>query len=350
MKLKTPPPPEYVFRYHRWPADGNKLNGVGEANPRRATRVFHWTVGRKPHPFMALDMHFNMISAIGRPIFGWGVMLQRVLNLWQLRRANGPVAKRRTEVSDPKAMAERVKAWARQVDECVVGITRVRDNAIVEGETVPYEYAIVISHPMRREAMLNVPEPVSNYEVLSAYRRVARIAVVLSERIRALGWPAKAYGDTKTGDILHIPLAIGAGLGQLGKHGSMICREYGSNFRLSSVGTDLPLALDEPVDIGIDDLCISCRRCTIDCPPGAINDKKLLVRGIEKWYVDFNKCVPYFAEHGGCAICLEVCPWSEPGRGFKLSETLLAKRSIRSAATVGGRVQSRRNATPAAHY
>jgi epoxyqueuosine reductase len=55
------------------------------------------------------------------------------------------------------------------------------------------------------------------------------------------------------------------------------------------------------------------------------------VRGVKKWYVDFNKCVPYFAEHGGCAICLEVCPWSEPGRGFKLPEMLLAKRDARTA-------------------
>jgi epoxyqueuosine reductase len=58
---------------------------------------------------------------------------------------------------------------------------------------------------------------------------------------------------------MHIPLAIDAGLGELGKHGSMICREYGSNFRLSAVGTDLPLAADQATDIGVDDLCASCR-------------------------------------------------------------------------------------------
>lgn len=335
MMLKPPPPPEYVFRYHQWPADGNKVNGLGEENKRRARRVFHWSVGRKPHPYVSLDMHFNMIGGMGGPLFGWGMMLQRLANLWQLRRSNGPVSQQRLEVSDPAAMAAEIKRMAKEIGECVVGVTRITDKAIVEGEEVPYQYAIVIGHPMHREPMLNVPEPVSAYEVMSAYRRVARIAVVLSERIRAMGWPAKAYGDPKTGDLLAIPLAIDAGLGELGKHGSMINREYGSNFRLSVVGTDLPLALDQPVDIGVDDLCASCRRCTLDCPPDAINDEKQLVRGEKKWYVDFNKCVPYFAEHGGCAICLEVCPWSEPGRGFKLSEMLLGKRATRAARAAG---------------
>ena len=84
---------------------------------------------------------------------------------------------------------------------------------------------------------------------------------------------------------------------------------------------------DEPVDIGVDDLCLSCQRCVIDCPPDAIFDQKQMVRGERKWYVDFDKCIPYFVKTSGCAICIEVCPWSEPGRGPWLSEKLLARRS-----------------------
>jgi len=116
-----------------------------------------------------------------------------------------------------------------------------------------------------------------------------------------------------------------AGLGQLGKHGSLICEEYGSNIRIASVLTDLPLVPDTKTDIGVEDLCLNCQRCTIDCPPDAITDTKQMVRGVEKWYVDFDRCVPYFSITGGCAICIQVCPFSE--NGPKLSQQLLKKRS-----------------------
>ncbi|GMR23694.1 MAG: hypothetical protein BMS9Abin37_2151 [Acidobacteriota bacterium] len=67
--------------------------------------------------------------------------------------------------------------------------------------------------------------------------------------------------------------------------------------------------------------------------PDAIFDDRQLVRGVEKWYVDFDKCIPYFTMTEGCGICVEVCPWSEPGRGVVLSETLLAKRGEGSDVT-----------------
>jgi hypothetical protein len=52
-------------------------------------------------------------------------------------------------------------------------------------------------------------------------------------------------------------------------------------------------------------------------------------RGEQKWYVDFDKCIPYFVKTFGCAICIEVCPWSEPGKGPSLSARVLALRPPR---------------------
>ncbi|MCW5772234.1 MAG: 4Fe-4S dicluster domain-containing protein [Rhodospirillaceae bacterium] len=335
--MKTAPRPyeSLVFRYKRPPLSGNTVNGLGEAEKRRARLVFHWSPGRKPHPWMALDMHFTMVSGIGGPKFGWGSFIERICNMWQLRRADGPVAAQRREISDPAAMAAEIKEVAKRlVGECVVGIAEIPPEAVLEGGSVPYKYAITIGIPMRRAIMVEAPAPRAATEVMRAYRYGGGAAVRLAERIRAMGWPAKAFGETKTTDLLHIPVALKAGIGQLGKHGSMISRDFGSNFRLVSVATDLPLATDAPVDIGVDDLCASCRRCTLDCPAGAISDKKQLVRGERKWYVDFDRCAPYFSETGGCAICIEACPWSEPGRGFKLSDMLLAKRKAKAGAAV----------------
>ena len=328
MKVFDPPDPTPVFRYHTQPLSGNITNGVGETEERPPRRVFHWPFGKEPHAWMALDLHFNFIGGQDGPAFGWGMVWQRLWNLWQTRRADGPVAAKQREVSNPKAMTEEIKKFVSQhFDDSIVGISKIIPTDILEGEKVPHKYVICVGQPMNRDIMVNVPAPVAAEEVMRGYRMVSKQAVKLSAYIRKMGWPAKAFADPKAGALLHIPPAIRSGLGQLGKHGSIITKEYGSNVRFAAVTTDLPLVVDAPVDIGVDDLCLTCRRCTLDCPPQAINDSKLMVRGQEKWYVDFDKCVPYFAENGGCAICIEVCPWSEPGRGLKLSDQLLAKRT-----------------------
>ena len=332
MKAQARPYGSLVFRYRKPPLSGNATNGLGDAEAKPARLVFHWSPGRKPHPWMALDLHFTMVSGLGGPVFGWGSFIQRLRMMWALRRSLGPVAPVRREVNDAAAMAQEIKALARRfAGDCIVGIAAIGPDAVLEGGNVPYAFAICIGIPMNRALMVEAPAPRAGTEVMRTYRRGAEAAVKLAERIRAMGWPAKAFGETKTTDLLHIPAALQAGLGQLGKHGSMISRAFGSNFRLVAVATDLPLAADAPLDIGVEDLCAGCRRCTLDCPAGAISDKKQLVRGVEKWYVDFDKCAPYFAETAGCAICIEVCPWSEPGRGVKLSDMLLAKRGAKTA-------------------
>lgn len=334
MRPLDPPPPEPVFRYRNPPRSGNEINGLGETAWRKPHKVFHRVPygdpKKEPFEWRALDLHFNLVMGAGKPLQGFRAVRHVLLNRWNLRRANGHVAKTRREVADPAAMAEELRAWlTKRYPDAIVGFAGVDEDASYQGETLPGKYAICIGMPMDRETMVAAPQIRATVEVMRIYRRVAAAAVDLSEHIRSLGWPAKAYGDTKSTEILQIPLAIKAGLGELGKHGSMICKEYGSNFRLASVITEIPVALDAPVDIGVDDFCMNCRRCTAECPPDAIFDTKQTVRGVDKWYVDFDKCIPYFAENGGCAICLEVCPWSEPGRGDGMSAKMLARRARR---------------------
>lgn len=320
MKLHDVPPAEWVPRYREPPPSGNEINGLGVSEPMRARRVFH-AVERADFPWRALNFFFLLNNTIG-------IMKEALRYRWRLRRSAGPVAKRRVPVPDPAALAVAVKDRARALGAGVVGIAELDpDQDLYDDVDLPYRYGIVIGVPMRREEMEHVPHARAGREVQRVYGEVARVAIDLAAHIRSLGWPAKAYADPRSTDLLQIPLAIRAGIGQLGKHGSMIAQEYGSNFRLSSVVTDLPLAVDAPVDIGVEDLCATCRRCTLDCPPAAILDEKQWVRGVHRWYVDFDRCAPYFSITYGCGICIEVCPWSEPGRGPKLSATLLAKRN-----------------------
>lgn len=325
MKLHDVPSAALVPAYRTPPQSGDDINGLNLREPVRPKRVFH-TPGRPNFAWAAMNNFFLMNSSLG-------VLLRQMRVRWLLRRSAGPVAKPRVEVADPAAMAAQIKAKAKAFGAGTVGIAEFSDADLYDDVDFPYRYGICIAIPMQREDLVEVPHSRAGIGVQNGYYAVAKTAIRLAEYIRSLGWPALAYCDPRSTDILQIPLAVRAGLGQLGKHGSMICTEYGSNFRLSSVATNLPLALDAPVDIGVDDLCMNCRRCTTDCPPAAIFEDKQWVRGVERWYVSFDKCVPYFSITEGCAICIEVCPWSEPGRGPKLSRTLLAKRRKAAAPT-----------------
>ncbi len=318
MKIRDVPPAEYAFGYRVPPRSGNEINGHGEREPRRATQVFHNADATKPIDWQGLDDFFMCVNP-------WQVVRHRLLNKFELRRERGPVARRVVD-EGPEANAAFVKAAARAAGASLVGIAEIRETDVFEGREAPHRTAVCIGLPMVREEMAHAAHPRGAAEVMRTYRRIGLIAMRLGREIRRRGFPAKAYGDPNATDILHIPLAIRAGLGQLGKHGSMISREHGSNFRLAAVLTDMPLALDGPQDIGVDDICVTCRRCVIDCPPDAIYEEKQWIRGERRWYVDFDKCVPYFTKTYGCAICIEVCPWSEPGQGQTLSDLMLAKR------------------------
>ena len=311
------PSPDPGFHYRHQPRSGNDINGLGESEPRRAVQVFHGS-GARELEWRKMELFFALINP-------FRVYWLNLVNRWMLRRADGPVARSRRPVEDPVAMAEEVKGLARQAGAGEVGVTAVTDEALYQGVTTDLPNAIVVLMPMDPDEMAYVTTNRAGAETMRAYMEITRTVISLAEQIRAMGWRARAYGEAA--DLLHIPLAIQAGLGQLGKHGSLICREYGSSMRIATVLTDLPLAPDGPEDIAVDDLCLGCRRCTLDCPVDAIADRKQMVRGVEKWYVDFDKCAPYFTATVGCGICIEVCPWTLPGRGPELSAKLLARRS-----------------------
>ncbi len=325
MRPKDPPPPTSIVSHYRNPPEsGNVINGLGEDKKRRATPVFHSTGrggDRKPLAWEAMDTYFNLVASPG-------CLWQVICTLWQRRGYVGPQATERIAVDDPEQMSAAIKEKALELGAGTAGVSEIDSQALYDGYPAPpFRYAISLGFPMDREEMEHVPQHRAALEVMRTYGRAGKVAIELAAHIRSLGWPARAYADGE--DVLQIPMALKAGLGQLGKHGSMISEKFGSNFRLAAVMTDIPLALDSPVDIGVDDLCLTCRRCTKDCPPDAIQDTKQLVRGVEKWYVDFDKCIPYFSNTEGCGICIEVCPWSKPGRGPSLSQTLLSKRANR---------------------
>jgi len=149
-------------------------------------------------------------------------------------------------------------------------------------------------------------------DVGDQYARGTRASFALANWIRARGYKAQAWPGPMASALLLIPPAIAAGLGELGKHGSLISPQFGTGVRLAGVTTDMPLVATGPTRFGADEFCATCQVCTNSCPPGAIIQHKQMVRGVERWYVDFDKCIPFFAENASCGICIATCPWTRP--------------------------------------
>ncbi len=228
---------------------------------------------------------------------------------------------------DPEEAAARVKSVARYLGADLVGVG-------------PLNSAFVYSHTGRtfygqgwgEEIHLDHPFAVSlgvamDYDLLRrfapgfpvslesglAYARGAVMAVQLAGYIRRLGYSARAH-HLRDNQVLMVPVAVDAGLGELGRSGVLLTREFGSSLRLATVTTDLPMALDDPVELGVQEFCLRCQMCALACPAGAIpKGDKTARRGVKRWKLAAGRCYHYWRQVGSdCALCLVACPWSQP--------------------------------------
>ena len=299
---------------------GNTINGRGETDKRQPSPIY-WHPPRRKHPWAAVQTWMLQKSSREVPV------IAEMNTTLGGRGSKERAPKAETQQQDtPENWAARVKAFARTNEADLVGITRVQQNWVYDGYDVGARWVIILGVRMDYDELAAAPEPDSVIEVMAAYNRGTRGSRALTDWILKQGYDAEAEGGPIAGKITMIPAAIECGFGELGKHGSIINREFGSSFRLACVLTDLPLTADAPVIFGADDFCTSCKLCEKACPPDAIEPAKQWVRGEHKWYIDFDKCVPYFNETYGCGICIAVCPWSRPGIAPRLAEKMTRKR------------------------
>ncbi|GIS71288.1 MAG: hypothetical protein CM1200mP10_08650 [Candidatus Neomarinimicrobiota bacterium] len=93
-----------------------------------------------------------------------------------------------------------------------------------------------------------VPSALSGTATGVGYSRDVTTLLALAQYIRNLGYQAYAsMNDT----ALSIPMAIQAGLGEYGRHGLLITKEFGPRVRIGKIFTDLPLAHDKPIQFGV---------------------------------------------------------------------------------------------------
>lgn len=248
----------------------------------------------------------------------------------QYPRCDGPVASERHLFTSPKHAADHLKQKATEFGGDIVGICAIEPTDVYRGRTVTHKYAIAIGQRMRWRAFQVVPSEDSAIECLRVYFSLGETVIALAAYLRSLGYPCKVehpIGDT---DLLHIPIGLKAGFGELGRHGSIINPKLGPLFRMGSVQTSLELATDHPIDAGIAKFCDTCRACRKYCPANAIPDHRSPEAGTDhlgndRYMVDTGRCFPYFAKHYYCSICLPVCVYQhkEWARDFEGFETRL---------------------------
>jgi Pyruvate/2-oxoacid:ferredoxin oxidoreductase delta subunit len=301
---------------------GNPINGLGETEPRKASPFF-WHPPDQ-HPYGDLQVVARTSS---RKCPGSAEVFVSAYTHPELI----PVAADRRNTS-PEQFAAETTEFALAHEAGGVGIAPMDPLYVFEGYTINEPWVIVLALAPDYERLKEVPSDETNgvgvCEIGTQYARGTRVSYALANWIRSQGYNAQAYPGPSASALLLIPPAIASGLGELGKHGSLINRQYGAGLRLAGVTTDMPLVATKPDRFGADEFCMTCQVCTNTCPPGAINEQKQMVRGIERWYVDFDKCIPFFAEAASCAICIAECPWTRPTVRPKLLATMARRLDL----------------------
>ncbi|MGI9481562.1 MAG: 4Fe-4S dicluster domain-containing protein [Hyphomicrobiales bacterium] len=297
---------------------GNDINGLGEGRVRRARYVYWNDPDTLAHGEMQRWFYQN--DPENETLKEAREERARVTGIALPEIATQRAARSATE------WTRLLKKEAGGLDFEMNGITALKPDYLFEGCELDHEWVIMIGVVHDYDEISCAPKDRAGAEVVRQYGRAMRGALELAGWVRRQGYDAEAHTGPLASKLMMIPPAIAAGLGELGKHGSLINREYGSSFRLSAVTTSMPLDETGAPPLWVDDFCENCRICEDACPPQAIFQEKQLVRGERKWYVDFDKCIPFFNETFGCAMCIAQCPWSRPGVGPRLADKLSRRK------------------------
>lgn len=178
---------------------------------------------------------------------------------------------------------------------------------------INHPFIIVFLVEMDFENMRRAPFAETIMESAKQYYRAAKIAKYVEALLLELGYQAKAQYDAHY-DVILPPLAVLAGLGEIGRNNILISRKWGSRVRIGGVTTDFPLTEDSPIYLNVEKFCRICKKCATSCPSRSLStEKKGIERGVLKWYTKVESCYGYWRRIGtDCGICMVHCPYSKP--------------------------------------
>ena len=262
----------------------------------------------------------NMKSDMG--LYSWTHVADKVKRFVE---TDGPV------VNDPQTNTRLIKKAARFFGADLVGICWAHPNLVYSHEYDlvnmthhPLELpegcdsAIVMAVEMDYEATRYSPDAISGAATGLGYSLQAVLANFVATFIRGLGYRAIPSGNDTA---ISIPLAIAAGLGELGRMGLLLTEQYGPRVRLCKVFTDLPLLHDTYRPFGVTEFCNVCMKCAKHCPSQCIPYGNQTMEGptfsnfsgVRKWYINPEKCFLFWVKNWmDCNNCVRFCPFNKP--------------------------------------
>jgi len=173
--------------------------------------------------------------------------------------------------------------------------------------------ALVFLVEMDHAEMRSAPGAGVIRESARQYYRAAAIARTIEAALRAADIDARAHYDAHY-EFMLPPMAVAAGLGELGRHNILIADRFGTRVRIGAVTMTAPLRADRPRNLGVRAFCARCRKCADNCPPRALSaGSPVDVNGVEKWPTGVERCYRYWRLMGtDCGVCMVVCPFSHP--------------------------------------
>jgi hypothetical protein len=210
----------------------------------------------------------NVAAMVALRYFGAHMAKPDIINPQQ-----APFFKGHKEMMRPGEATERIKGYTKHLGADLVGIARLDplwtyshkgtiyremwDHGDADWSewgreiNLKHTYAIVFAEEMERELIGASPHTPVFVESMRNYAKGAFITTQLAAYIANLGYSATA-NHVQHYDLVLPPLAADAGLGEVGRIGYLMTKEFGPRIRLSAVTTDLPLVPDKPVDIGVE--------------------------------------------------------------------------------------------------
>jgi len=109
--------------------------------------------------------------------------------------------------------------------------------------------------------------------------------------------------NNQKGQLSHKRIGVLAGIGWIGRNNLLVNDKLGSQFRITTILTDMPLRLDLPVKHG----CGSCKACVVACPAGAIkeNPEDYDLNLCTEKLKDFTR--KHIVEQFVCGVCVNAC-------------------------------------------